>query len=121
MIEILPDYPGNVVAAGVSRQVSGEELHDILLPAVRRCREEHGAVRLLYYFTTEFRRFTSTAAWDDETIGLQHLDAFERVGIVSDVPWLARLAESLAASRPDAVRYFAIRDVTLATQWICSD
>lgn len=121
MIEIMPDFPGNIVAASASGQVSGEDLQDVLRAEVMNRREKHGTIRLFYYFTPDFRRFTTTAAWDDETVGLHHLDAFERTGIVADIAWLGRLAESLASARPDAVRYFNIENLALATEWICSE
>lgn len=117
----MPDFPGSIVAASVSGQVSSEDIGDVLIPAVHERRAKYDSLRLLFHFTPEFRRFTTTAAWDDQTVGLHHLEDFDRVAIITDVAWLRRLAESLSKTRPDAVRRFAAKELAAAKDWICSE
>ena len=37
----------------------------------------------------DFLGFTAAAMWDDAKIGLAHWNAWERVAVVTDVPWVA--------------------------------
>lgn len=114
----MPEISGPVVAAALSGQVSGHDIDEVLIPAVRRLQNEHASLRLLLYYTPEFRRYTTTAAWEDRTVGLQNLDKFKKVAIVTDTPWISRLANDLGAARPGAVRRFATLDLGDATDWI---
>ena len=116
----MPECSGPIVAATFSGQVSGDEIRDVLVAEVQQRRRDHDAVSLLVHYTPQFRRFTSTAAWDDETVGLNHLDDFAKVAIITDIAWLRRLAENLLAARPDAVCHFPTGDLAKAKDWICA-
>ena len=120
MIEILPDYSGPIVAASLSGQVSGDEIRDVLAKEVEQRRHEHEKLSLLVHYTPDFRRFTSTAAWDDEIVGLHHLNDFTKVAIITDTAWLRRLAENLSATRPEAVCHFPNGELDKAKDWICA-
>lgn len=119
MIEILPDFPGPAVAAAFSGQISSDDFDDVLIPAIIERRAAHDSLQLLLFFTSDFRRFTTTAAWDDKTVGLHHLDAYDKVAIVTDTAWIERLAAELSQSRPQAVRLFATAQLSAAKDWIC--
>ena len=107
------------MAASISGQISGEDFDGVLIPAVLERQAKYDSLRILFFYTTDFHRFTTTAAWDDEIVGLHHLDNFEKIAIVTDVTWIGRLADSLSQVRPQAVRRFATADLSTARDWLC--
>jgi len=39
---------------------------------------------VLYRLAADFSGFTPGAMWDDATVGIRHLSAFEKIAVVSD-------------------------------------
>jgi hypothetical protein len=48
MLELIPDLPAGVVGVEAKGKVEDTDYGDILVPAIEKVREEHGAVRFLY-------------------------------------------------------------------------
>ena len=99
MIRLLPEMPAHVVAASASGQVTGEDYETILVPAIEKALQKHEKIRLLYQLGPEFRKFTTTALWDDAKVGFHHLTDFDRVAVVTDYiqtcnPCFCNLADS---------------------------
>lgn len=118
MIVELGGFPNNVVAVQADGQVTGEDYSKTLVPAVEKKFAEFDKVRLLYQIGPDFKRFTTTALWEDAKIGLHHLDGFERIAVVTDVAWIARLVDGISDTIPGATRCFALADINAATAWI---
>ena len=118
MIELLTGLPAAVVAARATGQVSETDYRRVLVPAVEAARNDYGTVRFLYHTAPGFKRFTTTALWEDARVGLHHLDGFERVAIVTDVDWIRRLAAGLQVAAPTELRVFADAELTTALDWI---
>jgi hypothetical protein len=118
MIELMEDLPAGVVGARASGQVSGEDYRDVLVPAVEAALARSGHIRFLYHIGPEFRKFTTTALWEDARVGLHHLGGFERIALVTDVSWIRLLAEGLRFAAPTELRVFANADLPFALEWI---
>ena len=118
MIIELGGFPNNVVAVQAEGQVTGDDYSQTLVPAVEKKFAEFDKVRLLYQIGPEFKRFTTTALWEDAKIGLHHLDGFERIAVVTDVAWIVKLVEGISKTIPGTTRCFSLQDIDAATGWI---
>ena len=65
MIELLEGFPAPVLAVSARDRVTAEDYREILTPAVEALLTSHEKIRLLYHLGPEFKRFTTTALWDD--------------------------------------------------------
>lgn len=118
MIVEIGGYPDNIVAVQAEGQVTGDDYARTLVPAVERTLAHHDKVRFLYQIGPDFKRFTTTALWEDAKIGLHHLDGFERIAVVTDVAWITKLVESIGGSIPGKTRTFPLHDMEAARTWI---
>jgi hypothetical protein len=121
MIVQLGGFPDNVVAVQAQGQVTGDDYAKTLVPAVEKKFADFDKVRLLYQIGPDFKRFTTTALWEDAKIGLHHLDGFERIAVVTDVSWIVKLVDGVKKSVPGATRCFPLAQIDDATQWITAD
>jgi hypothetical protein len=118
MIVLLGEFPDNVVAVRAHGLVTGEDYTATLVPAVERKIREHDQVRLLYQIGPDFKRFTTTALWEDAKVGFHHLECFERIAVVTDVGWLGKLAEGVGLAMSGRLRVFPLADFENAAAWI---
>ena len=118
MIELIDDLPDHVVGLTATGQVSGEDYQDVLIPAVERKLEKFAQIDLLYHLDADFKRFTTTALWDDAKVGLHHLNRFKRVAVVSDVGWINNMAKGIGLVAPAEIRVFPSAELAAARTWI---
>lgn len=118
MIELIPGMPPNVVAFTASGQVTGEDYENIIIPLVDEKIMQHDKIRLLYHLGPDFKKFTTTALWDDAKIGFHHLRGFERVAVVSDVGWILTMAKGVGLTMPMDVHTFSNEALDEAKAWI---
>ena len=118
MIVLLDKFPDNVVAVRAQGLVTGEDYAATLVPAVERKARAHDKVRLLYQIGPDFKRFTTTALWEDAKVGFHHLDSFERIAVVTDVGWIGKLAEGISLASSGRLQVFPLADIENATAWI---
>jgi len=120
MIELIEHLPDNVLAITFSGQVTGNDYRAVVTPAADAKRATHDTLRLLLHVPPEFKKFTTTALWDDAQIGLYRLRGFERVAVVTDIDWLKTLASGIHRSGSVEVRIFAHAELDEARDWICT-
>ena len=118
MIELLQDMPANVVAVSASGQVTGEDYETVLVPAIEKTLEKYEKIRLLYQLGPEFKKFTTTALWDDAKVGFHHLNDFERVAVVSDIAWIVTMVKGIGLTMPCEIRTFANHELDQACHWV---
>ena len=120
MIKLLQDLPDNVVGFVASGLISASDYETVLIPAITAAIGRHGKVRILYQLESDFTGFTPGAIWDDMTLGLGHLTAWERVAVVTDVGWVAHAASMFGFVMPCPVRVFSLSDRARAMEWIAA-
>jgi hypothetical protein len=118
MIKLLPDMPANVVALSASGQVSGDDYEQILIPKIEEALEHHDKIRLLYQVGPDFKKFTTTALWDDAKVGFHHLTDFDRIAVVSDVTWMVTMAKGIGSTLPCEMRTYANDEIQQAISWV---
>ena len=118
MIEILPDYPDNVLAISGKDNITGEDYESVIIPAIEAKVETHGKIRLLYHLAPEFTGFDAAAMWDDTTTGLKHFTDFEKIAFVSDVEWINHMVSAVGFLIPCPVKVFSGNRLEEAGYWI---
>jgi hypothetical protein len=118
MIEILKDYPDNVIALSCEGQVTKEDYEGILVPAILEALKRHDKIRLLYKTSASFTSYDAGAMWEDLKIGVEHPKRWERVAVVTDVDWMIQMMRLFNFLMPCPVKLFAPSEVAKAHAWI---
>lgn len=118
MIELITNLPVNVVALTASGQVTADDYENVIIPLVDDKLAQFEKIRLLYHLGPNFKRFTTTALWDDAKIGFHHLSNFERVAVVSDVSWIRTMIKGIGRTMPGEIRTFANDELDQAMKWV---
>jgi len=121
MIEVIEDMPNGTVGFSFSGEISGSDYESILTPAVDQAISQFDHIKGLLSFGEDFECYSIEAAWDDTRLGLRHWSGFERLAIVTNVPWLRQGVHALAMLLPYPVRLFANDDSENARRWLSED
>ena len=111
----LPDY---IVGISASGEVDAKDYETVLMPALDTALKKHNRIRVLYQLTPEFTGFTSGAIWDDSKLGLSHWNAWEKIAVVADIPWVAHATRMFAFFMPGMVKVFSNTELANAKRWI---
>jgi hypothetical protein len=118
MIELLPDFPGNVVALTAAGQVTREDYQKVVIPAVEKALGQHEKVRLYYEIGSDFSGIDPGAMWADTKVGMGHFLRWERIAVVTDIEWMRLSITAFGFLMPAQVKVFASKDAAEARQWI---
>ena len=110
MLEILSNFPDNVVAAAARGVVTRRDYQDVLVPRVELTLERHHKIRCYYELGSQFSGMEAGAMWEDFKIGVEHLSRWERVAVVTDIEWIRHAANVFSFLMPGEVRVFATSD-----------
>jgi hypothetical protein len=118
MIEILKDFPDNVIALSCRGQVTKEDYGEILVPAIHEALKRRGKIRLLYQTSVDFTGYDPGAIWEDLKIGVEHPSRWERVAVVTDEDWIVRMMRLFSFLMPCPVKLFPLSATAQAHAWI---
>ena len=118
MITAYDDVPDQVVAFRASGEVTAADYETVLIPAVEKTLARHKKVSLLYHLGPDFTGFTPGAMWDDTKIGFKHLASWERIALVSDVPWIRHMVQAMGFAIPATIRVFHNDQLQDAKRWV---
>jgi hypothetical protein len=117
MIEIEAAGADNVLAFSAHGTVSAEDYERVIIPAVEDKLRTHHKIRLLYQLGADFKGYAPLAIWDDAKLGVRHLTAFEKIAIVSDVPWVIHAMKFFGLFVPCPVKVFSVDSLGEARIW----
>ncbi|HLI81343.1 MAG TPA: STAS/SEC14 domain-containing protein [Candidatus Binataceae bacterium] len=118
MVEILKGLPDYVVGFIGKGRVTRTDYLDTVIPAVEAARKDHAKLRLYYELGAQFSEIDFGAEWEDLKLGVEHLLVWERIAIVTDVPWIRHLVGALRFLMPAQVRVFTAAQSSEARAWI---
>jgi SpoIIAA-like len=121
MIEMLADFPENVVAASARGVVTKEDYQKILVPRVERALQKHSKIRFYYDLGKEFSGMEAGAMWEDFKVGMEHLSRWERIAVVTDTEWVRHTVNAFRFLMPGNVRVFATSQAAEARAWIAAE
>jgi hypothetical protein len=120
MIEVLRDFPDNIVAFAAKGRVTRQDYESVLIPALEEALRRPGKVRCYYELGAEFSGMEAGAMWEDFKIGAEHLTRWERVAVVTDMDWIRRAVSMFGFLVPGEFRVFATSEASEARRWIAS-
>ena len=118
MIKMLSDVPAGVVGFEVSGKIQAEDYRDVVVPAVEHPAES-GEVRFLIVFP-DFEGMSGGAVWEDLKLGVQHIRAWKRIALVTDVDWMSHLTALFGWMTPGETKSFSLDQRDEAMQWVAS-
>lgn len=118
MIELLKDFPGNVVALSASGKVTKEDYEKVVVPAVERALAKHDKIRLYYQIGPDFSGIDPGAMWADTKVGMGHFLKWERIAFVTDVDWLRLSVTAVGFLMPAQVNVYSNAEAASARKWI---
>lgn len=118
MIEILKNFPDNVIAFSCEGQVTKKDYDGILVPAILETLKRHDKIRLFYKTSANFTGYAPGAIWEDLKIGVEHPTRWERVAVVTDVDWIVQMMRLFSFLIPCPTKLFPSSEAAQAKAWI---
>lgn len=118
MLERIQGLPDHVLGFEAKGVVTGADYESVLIPAVEELLARQKGISFLYHIGHEFTGFDAKAMWDDAKVGFQHLTAWERVAVVTDVRWLQTAVKAFGFVMPGHVRVFSNIELDTARRWL---
>ena len=118
MIQELAGLPKGIIGFVVSGTVRAEDYGDVVLPALERAAAA-GEVRFLMEIPS-FDGMTPGALWEDLKLGFEHLHAWKRVAVVTDIGWIHHMTALFGWMTPGQVKVFATADRGAAISWVAA-
>jgi hypothetical protein len=116
MFEELTDLPKGVIGFAMAGTIHAEDYRDVLLPAVERA-VAAGDVRVVIV-VNGFDGMSAGALWQDLKMGVEHLGAWKRIALVTDVEWMVHLANLFGWMTPGEMKHFALAHREEAIGWV---
>lgn len=118
MIEQIDGLPPGTLGFRASGQVTATDYERVLVPDVEAAFTVNRKLRLLYHVGPDFTGFEPGAMWEDAMLGFRHFSGWDRVALVSDVPWLRVATQAMGFVVPAQVRLFHNAELDQAVAWI---
>lgn len=118
MIEVLTDFPDNIVAFECHGRVTQDDYDTVLIPEVEKRLKQHEKLRIYYEFTLDFDGIDPAAAWEDARVGFSHFLSWERIAVVTDVEWIKQTMRFFGFLMPAQVHAFSLAESGKAREWI---
>ena len=99
-----------------SGKLEAADYRDVVLPALERAAAT-GEVRFLIQMP-EFEGMSGGALWQDLKMGVEHLRAWKRIAVVTDIPWMRHMTDLFGWMTPGEVRTFALAERANAIDWV---
>lgn len=116
MIKALTDLPAGVIGFEVEGKIHGEDYRDVVLPALERAAKT-GEVRFVIVMP-EFAGITGGAVWQDLKMGIEHLRAWKRIALVTDVDWMTHMTNLFGWMTPGETKVFPVAERDKAVAWV---
>jgi hypothetical protein len=119
MINELTDLPTGVIGFEAAGKLRAEDYRDVLLPAIERA-AAGGDLRIVLVMT-DFDGLTGGAMWQDLKMGLEHLRAWKRMALVTDIEWMAHMTSMFGWMMPGKVEHFQLAERAAAIAWAAGE
>jgi len=115
VIKELSSLPAGVIGFEATGTLSAEDYRDVILPALERA-SASGEVRFVIVIP-EFRGMSGGALWQDLKMGMEHLRAWKRIALVTDIEWMNLMTTMFGWMTPGEVRHFPLAQREEAIAW----
>jgi hypothetical protein len=116
VITTLEDMPPGVIGFEATGKLQAEDYRDVVLPALKMAAAD-GEVRFIIVMN-DFDGMTSGALWQDLKLGFEHLRAWKRIALVTDIPWMHHLTDLFGWMTPGETKVFSMAERDSAITWV---
>jgi hypothetical protein len=116
MISELSGLPPGVIGFEASGKIAAEDYRDVVLPTLEQAAES-GDVRFLIVMR-DFDEISGGAIWQDLKMGMEHLRAWKRIALVTDIDWMSHLTSLFGWMTPGETKTFPLDQQDQATKWV---
>jgi hypothetical protein len=118
LIKELTDLPSGVIGFETTGKLHAEDYRDVLLPAIERAAAE-GDVRCVIV-VDDFEGLSAGALWQDLKMGVEHLRAWKRIALVTDIEWMVHMATMFGWMTPGELKHFPLAERSSAISWVAA-
>jgi hypothetical protein len=118
LIRIMSELPPHILGFEARGKVTAHDYETVLRPEIDRAAAEGDRLRLLYHLGPAFEGFSLGAMLDDARLGLGHLQAWEKIAVVTDEDWVRNSVGLFSKLVPGTVRVFPNSELPEARSWI---
>jgi hypothetical protein len=118
MIKELGGLPPGVIGFEAAGKLSAEDYRDVVLPALERAAAS-GEVRFVVVIP-EFHGLSGGALWQDLKVGVEHLRAWKRIALVTDIGWMSDVTALFSWMTPGQVKVFSLAQRDEALRWVAA-
>ena len=118
MIELVEGFPHGILGAVAKGEVTATDYEDVLIPAIRKASKDHSRIRFYYEFGPGFSGMDQDSMWEDFELGVEHWSKWDRVAVVTDIPWLSHAVNAFSFLMPCPARVFGMDERDEARSWI---
>ena len=97
-------------------KIAAEDYRDVILPALEQAATT-GDVRFLIVMRS-FDGMSGGAVWQDLKVGLEHLRAWKRIALVTDIGWMSHATDLFGWMTPGETKTFALASQDEAVRWL---
>jgi hypothetical protein len=115
MIKELRGLPAGVIGFETTGKLRAEDYRDVVLPALERA-AAGGEVRFVAVIG-EFQGMSGGALWQDLKVGVEHLRAWKRIAVVTDIERVDHMITMFGWMTPGEVRHFPLAQRDEAIAW----
>ncbi|MFE0458586.1 STAS/SEC14 domain-containing protein [Kitasatospora sp. NPDC058965] len=119
VVEELTGLPVGVIGFELGGKLSADDYRDVLIPAITGAAEA-GGIRCVLV-VREFHGMSGGAVWEDLKLGAEHLRAWKRVALVTDLDWMTHLTTAFGWMIPGQTRTFPLARQDEAVTWAAGD
>ncbi len=108
--------PPGVIGFEAAGKIEAADYRDVVLPAIKTA-ASRGEVRFVIVMDN-FDGMTGGALWQDLKIGVDHLRAWKRIALVTDIEWMHHLTDLFGWMTPGETRTFPMAERDAAIAWV---
>ncbi len=118
VIKELRGLPPGVIGFEAAGTLHAEDYRDVILPALERAAasSEVSAASIVVVIP-EFYGMSGGALWQDLNVGIEHLYAWKRIALVTDIEWMNLMTTLFGSMTPGEVRHFPLAQLNEAIAW----
>jgi hypothetical protein len=116
VITALSGLPEGVIGFEARGKIDAHDYRDVVRPALERSAKA-GEVRFLIVIE-DFDGITGGGLWQDLAMGFEHLRAWKRIALVTDIAWMTHLTDLFGWLTPGETKTFALAERDTAVEWL---
>jgi hypothetical protein len=116
VITRLEGMPTGVIGFEASGKIAAEDYRDVILPALEQAATT-GDVRFLIVMRV-FDGMSGGAVWQDLKMGIEHLRAWKRIALVTDIGWMSHMTDLFGWMTPGETKTFPLDRQDEAIMWV---